>query len=131
MCQKTRFTVEDRSVVDSVTGLRWQRTVTLTDAPWAEAQNWCSNSSFDPTNINYRLPTKDELRSLLDINQPTWIDPVAFPNTPPTWTWTSTPGDQPNEYWQVDFGQGGTSSYDASLPSAVRCGAVRALTIGR
>jgi hypothetical protein len=100
-------------VIDTVTGLEWERTA---GAP----------SSFDDAttrcaSLDMRLPSVRELQSLVDENQHApALDPELFPDAEPVRHWSSTwRGSDP---WQVDFTDGQTyadESPDAFLAS--RC----------
>lgn len=49
---------------DSVTGLTWQLDDDGTERTWAEASDYCDNL-FLGYSLNWRLPTKDELKGLV------------------------------------------------------------------
>lgn len=83
-----RYSFDAGTVVDSVTGLTWQ------NAPaGAMSQDagrvYCQN--LPPP--GWRLPTVKELQSLVDIRADGGlaIDSVAFPNTPSSVFWSSSP----------------------------------------
>jgi hypothetical protein len=55
----------------------------------------------------WRLPNVKELSSLLDRGcQNPAIDAVAFPSTPPTLYWSSSPGGDAVHSWNVRFNDG-------------------------
>ncbi len=82
-----RFEVIDNQLVrDTLTKLVWQRQASSDYMILADAQAYCP--------AGFRLPTERELSSIVDFTVaepgPT-IDPAAFPNTPATGFWTSSP----------------------------------------
>lgn len=62
----------------------------------------------------WRLPNVKELASIVDRSRVSpAADPVAFPGTPPEWTWTSTPyAGEPQHAWVVGFDYGVVVSGD-------------------
>jgi hypothetical protein len=82
-----RFEVIDNELVrDTLTKLVWQRQASSTHMILADAQTYCP--------AGFRLPTERELSSIVDFTVadpgPT-IDGAAFPNTPASGFWTSSP----------------------------------------
>ena len=70
---------------------------------------------------NWRLPTAQELHSLVRMDERPTICSEAFPNTPVDMFWSSTPvevGDK--EVWNVYFGSGSMGSNDRDNSYAVR-----------
>jgi hypothetical protein len=68
------------------------------------------------TGVAWRVPTREELETLLDMDarKNPCIDTIAFPDTPSTWFWSSSPYvDDSNYAWSVDFGIGYVSSYSS------------------
>jgi hypothetical protein len=108
------------TATDATTGLTWDRcsigqtldagscTGTVTQSPWTAAlaaavtANTASYKGF----TDWRLPSKNELESLVDITRATApvIDTTVFPNTPATggW-WSSTPYFGLGSAWFVRF----------------------------
>jgi hypothetical protein len=72
--------------------------------------------------FNWRIPTRNELGSLVDYSRTSpSIDIEYFPNTPPTVFWTDTPDSKYTGFaYQIDLGTGRTSSIDKGLAGAVR-----------
>lgn len=110
----TNFTVDDANgtVTDSVTGLIWKKCVeglsgttctgTATPLTWSEA---LERAASDATFADWRLPTKNQLLSLLETacRSPA-INKTFFPNTLPNLYWSSTPAtDSGGSAWLVDF----------------------------
>jgi hypothetical protein len=59
------------------------------------------------TGVAWRLPNVKELSSLADKSRSNpSIDPVAFPDTPVDFYWSSTPNIDPSYAWGVSFNVG-------------------------
>ncbi|MBH1989536.1 MAG: DUF1566 domain-containing protein, partial [Myxococcaceae bacterium] len=118
-----RYTFNSTQVLDTVTGLIWQRTVSGT-YNWSSAQAYCAGLNLD--GLSWRLPNVKELSTLLDVRVaypgPT-INTTAFPSTPQSWFWTSTPYSctPPSVAWSVNFGGGSVNTYGISSANYVRC----------
>jgi hypothetical protein len=116
------YTVEGDTVKDNVTGLVWQRTVPTQTYDWAGAKAYCASLSLGGL-TEWRLPSRIELVSLVDFTKfdPS-IDTTAFPSTPSSVFWSSSPVAVYGGAWYVDFHDGGTYSGGASSHyHAVRC----------
>ncbi|MBH1989429.1 MAG: DUF1566 domain-containing protein, partial [Myxococcaceae bacterium] len=120
-----RYTFNSTQVLDTVTGLIWQRTVSGT-YNWGGAQAYCTGLNLD--GLSWRLPNIKELSTLLDVHVaypgPT-INSTAFPSTPQGTFWTSTRYScvSPSYAWSVyfDFGLVGSDSVgDARFVRCVR-----------
>lgn len=139
-----RFTAIDDVVSDAKTGLQWQRTayakadacsasdpgcnllaaVCGTDAlcNWDQAQSYCSQLVLG-TFTDWRLPSIAELTSIRDItvNRPT-INAVAFPETPQSEFWSTSPFlGAADSAWALFFGTGNTTYIQRTLSRNVRC----------
>ncbi|MBH1989488.1 MAG: DUF1566 domain-containing protein [Myxococcaceae bacterium] len=118
-----RYTFNSTQVLDTVTGLIWQRTVSG-NYNWGAAQAYCAGLNLD--GLSWRLPNVKELSTLLDVHVaypgPT-INTTVFPGTPQAWFWTSTPYScaSPSGAWGVDFGNGGVFTVSISNTYYVRC----------
>lgn len=139
------FTIHpDGTVTDTVTGLVWDR------CTWGKTGQDCSSDSASTHTwqaalgvavtanaINsgagykgyndWRLPSKDELESLVDMlsSTPPAINTTAFPNTPGARHWTSTTyAPDPAVAWGVNFGPGdgaaGAEAFNKGLDSYIR-----------
>jgi hypothetical protein len=112
----------DGTISDTSNGLIWQKCsagqgIILGDCIsgnadiffWESALEYCENLELGKKN-NWRLPTINELRSILSINQNSvaFIDNTYFPNTRRGIYWTSTSNffNRENTAWDVDFGNG-------------------------
>jgi len=86
-------------VTDTVTGLTWARC--SVGQTWdAEKQNcvgevqkmnWDDAMKYADSQEGWRLPTIDELATLVDKNYQPTIDNVTFPNTGKWFYWSSSP----------------------------------------
>ncbi|MBH1988939.1 MAG: DUF1566 domain-containing protein, partial [Myxococcaceae bacterium] len=118
-----RYTFNSTQVLDTVTGLIWQRTVSGT-YNWGAAQAYCAGLNLD--GLIWRLPNVKELSTLLDVRiaspGPT-INTTAFPSTPQAGFWTSTPYScaSSSVAWLVDFIYGSVSYTGMGTFDYVRC----------
>jgi hypothetical protein len=88
-------------------------------------------NSVNATNLcghnDWRLPTADELQSIVDYggSSPA-IDPIAFPATPSSWFWSASPYVSGSDFaWYAVFGDGGVdgnSRYNTYYVRLVRAG---------
>jgi hypothetical protein len=117
-------------VTDSKTGLIWQRC--SAGQSWSAGTSTCTGTaatytheaalSFAKTQTGWRLPNVKELSSITDKSRSNpAIDVTAFPATPSSWFWTSSPyaGDAAGA-WNVDFNDGGVYDGSRSYGSQVR-----------
>lgn len=115
------------TVIDNVTGLMWERTVSSSTYTQPQAVSYCIGNRLAGYSDWY-LPSLVELTSIVDYNQPfpkIVIDPNAFPSTPNDVFWTATVS-QVNAgfHWHIYFrGNDGTPNVSAgdSYPGRVRC----------
>jgi hypothetical protein len=75
------------TVTSSATGLIWQKQDDGTRRTWDAANSYCSGLSLDGT--GWRLPTKDELLTIVNTSYDPSIDPI-FTNTQRMFYWSST-----------------------------------------
>jgi hypothetical protein len=82
------------------------------------AKTYCSNLGG-----TWRLPSLTELQTIVDDTKSNpAIDPTAFPNTPPTWFWTSSPlAADSSAVWCVAFNLGYTDVNVFNVTDQVRC----------
>ena len=116
-----RFVTSTDTVFDTTTGLTWQREVTHQRFAWQAAKEYAASLSF--AGGGWRLPTKNELMSIVDNtqNNPS-IDDKSFPGTPADWFWSSSPYASDGFYaWVVNFGGGNSGYGDVTLSNRVRC----------
>jgi hypothetical protein len=120
-----RFVVssDTKTVTDTKTGLVWQRDVPNVTKNWSDARAWCRNNSSSLPDTGWRLPSIEELQTIVDssVVSPA-IDAAAFPNTPSDWFWTSSPwAGSSSSAWSVAFYDGDAYDVDVSYNGRVRC----------
>lgn len=142
---KPVYEVEERVVIDKVTNLRWQRHVPDkfpgckgryplrgmlqeegTGCTWKEAREYCSQPEIAEMSGPgaWRLPTKIELESLLDMTAETFAIDPAFMTHPIDFFWSATPIHNPgglNLAWAVDFSDGYPQDSGRFKAGRVRC----------
>jgi len=123
---------DDGTVLDTKTGLMWMRCAL--GQSWdgkacvgkASTMNWktaCKQKGDGFAGYNdWRIPTIDELRTLVDKSQKgAKIHPQAFPNCPRSWFWSGSPvASNSNNAWGVNFSNGNGSSYNRGSNYHVR-----------
>jgi Protein of unknown function (DUF1566) len=116
-----RYTTTGGTVFDTKTKLTWQQTAPAATYAWAPAKTYCKTLSLAGT--GWRLPTRKELQTIVDYSQSNpAIDPTAFPATPASYFWSSSPlAGSAADAWTVLFYNGNTYYYDASISFGVRC----------
>jgi hypothetical protein len=115
-------TTTDGVVVDSVTGLMWQRLLPNKFFTFEGAVRRCEEMTLGGHH-DWRLPSRIELVSLIDTSrtQPS-IDVDAFPGTPSDWFWTASPANgDPSAAWYVYFYFGYPKTDDRGSKFSVRC----------
>jgi hypothetical protein len=111
-------------VNDSATGLMWQDDDAVKSVKiWQEAIDYCESLRFAGYS-NWRLPSKDELLSIVDKNNKPMIK-AEFKNIRPgtfPWYWSSTPSEKRNDKsWFVQFNTGNAKIYPKNKTSGIRC----------
>jgi len=116
------------------TGLLWQRcsagqnyqattcSATALTFTWDQANTYCSNLGI--AGKTWRLPTVNELRSLVDYGKSSFpaIDTAVFPNTQSSGYWSSSTYAQFTSFaWYVNFSNGGVGVDVKTNSSYVRC----------
>jgi len=113
---------------DPHTKLTWERIIDPTPTTHALAVMQCQQ-------IGHRLPTYRELLTIVDEDPhdewdpeagaaaPRYIDPDAFPGTPPAAFWTMSPGagNSKTAFKVVDFSSGRTTELGAANTAYYRC----------
>ena len=111
------------TVYDTKTKLTWQRLVESTTHTWADAKTYCAGVDANLGGTGWRLPTLKELQTIVDYSQSNpSIDSTAFPSTPASYFWSSSPvAGSPSLAWSVYFFNGNTSNGAISTTINVRC----------
>jgi hypothetical protein len=108
------------TVTDTSTGLMWQQETPDGYKTWEQALSYCENLTLGG-HTDWRLPTINELRSLVDYTRNPAINTTFFPDAEDSWS-STTDASHPNWAWVVDFWSGGDNDYDKSYDySNVRC----------
>jgi hypothetical protein len=106
------------TVTDNWTGLTWQRQIALQQ--YADVGTYCAQFGN-----GFRLPTTKELLSLIDPTEYSpAIDRNAFPNTPSSGFYASTPVYSSSSQYSVNFDEGTTEIHgpaDGTGHGYVRC----------
>lgn len=109
---KARFTISEdgQTVKDAKTGLVWERKH-LDRMTWDQAKEASKIAKQVSRHgySNWRVPTKAELASVVDLSNGPTVDHDAFPECPRDRFWTSeTFKPHPSLAWQVNFNIGST-----------------------
>jgi hypothetical protein len=113
-----RFWVDATTVQDVKTALTWQRNVIPRGAVWNAASAYCG--ALRVQGGGWRLPTPEELASIILPSSAPAIDTQAFPQTPAGWFWTAS-----NHTWgtaeATSFVTGARQPVMNDRPLYVRC----------
>ncbi len=108
---------DGQEVLDTRTGLIWRRAVEPGEFTYEQALKHAAQVA-KKTGLPWRVPTKKELKALIDEKQnyPV-IDTVVFPDTPSTWFWSSSPyAGSAGDAWVINFDSGAIyDSYRSSI----------------
>jgi hypothetical protein len=109
--ERFELVLDDEAVLDKETGLTWARNANLDGTKsWQDAINYCANLTISDRK-GWRLPTREELASLLDISQTIPALPIGydiFSNVQSNyyyWSSTEYEGDS-SKAWYVYMGLG-------------------------
>ena len=118
-----RFAVQDggKTVLDRISGLRWQQAFSATSMNQAAAKAWCLANTPGLPGTGWRLPGVGELVTLIDRKAVYPAIDAAFVGTLAVSFWSSTPGVEGGSAWVVYFADGYCDVYGISLTSRVRC----------
>ena len=95
----------DGTIKDTLTGLMWDKDGSDNSMSQSRAEEYCKKSEVGG-HKDWRLPTREELESILDLTKvyPA-IDPIF--NCKSAWYWTSTPyAGNSGSAWFVGFSTG-------------------------
>jgi hypothetical protein len=110
------------TVLDTKTGLVWQRNLSASTYTWEEAKTYCTSLTL--AGGGWRLPWVFELSNLVDeqrTSAPT-IDLTAFPDTPSEWFWSASPyALSSGNAWYVGFHDGSAGYGVVSVSCRARC----------
>ena len=105
------FVIGETTGRDELARLEWMRRPAPGRLRWDEAKAWCAASTLDGG--GWRLPTRDELASLLRLSRDPFGDPLD-------WYWSSTPGVRPGSAWAAGEGAW-INANPVAAESRVRC----------
>ncbi len=99
------------TVIDKGSGLIWQQEASGR-MPWLEAVRFCNQLDLAGMR-GWRLPFKDELRTLISPGNDSYIESKAFPGTEAEVYWSlSREEQQPDQVWGVSFADGKDYLFD-------------------
>lgn len=130
-----RYVASKDTVLDTKTKLVWQRATSKKKYNWKDAATYCHNLRLGGYSSGWRLPTQDELLSIVEVHKDAQgnlvgpqIDSVAFPNTPykqedtyGTFWSSSRVATNSDSAWVVHFYGGYAYGYDFASALWVRC----------
>jgi hypothetical protein len=117
-----RYTVMAETVLDTETDLLWQRAVPASFYTWSGALAYCEGLSLGGFS-DWRLPNIKELQTLVDDREYSpAIDTTAFPATPLSYFWSSSPfANNATSAWVVWADDGHTYTWTMTNVNRVRC----------
>jgi hypothetical protein len=99
---------EDGTILDTTTNLLWQQSHSEEKMCWEEAKEYCKSLTL-AGHSDWRLPTIEELETLIDKKYKPSIDPIFKCN--PDWYWSSSTYDSyPDDAWLVYFDGGNVNN---------------------
>jgi len=106
-CPRFELVLDGNAVLDKETGLVWEKSVSETERNWVSACQHCYNLSLSYRK-GWRLPTVEELASLLDMQQFSPSLPIGHPfeNVQLDYYWTSTTYTETDKAWIVHMDNG-------------------------
>jgi len=113
----------NEAALDKETGLVWQRNTDDTTRTYYTAESYCYGLNLGGR-MGWRMPTMEELTSLVDRSQSNPALPTGHPFTNPRsynyWSGT-TVANYPGYAWYVSFANGYDGWYGKDNPNYVRC----------
>lgn len=82
---------ENRTITDTETKLMWKKDCEMGRYKWDEAMVAFGSNIRFVGHDDWRMPTIEELKTLVNQKHSPAIDPVAFPNTPSAAFWSASP----------------------------------------
>ena len=114
------YTIANGTVYDTQTKLTWQRAIPAARHTWADAGTYCEELALEGD--GWRLPSINELQTLVNDSVNPAVDQTAFPGTPSEYFWSSSAViDDPTRAWTAFFTNGSTYSFAATAAKNVRC----------
>jgi hypothetical protein len=112
----------DGTITDNVTGLMWEKDSGTSTYTWENAKTHCNDLPL-AAHKDWRLPTREELRSIVDYGQyASAINTTFFPNTQSGDYWSSTTyWEDTSRAWRVSFRSGSDDTLDKTSTNYVRC----------
>jgi hypothetical protein len=115
-----RYTIANGTVYDTQTKLTWQEQLSMSSYTWDDAKAYCAGLSLDGT--GWRVPTINEIKTIVDESTNPSIDGSAFPMTPSEYFWSSSVVvEDPSRAWTCFFSNGSTYSFTQTTPRFIRC----------
>jgi hypothetical protein len=115
-----RYTIANGTVHDTQTKLTWQQAFPMSLYAWADATAYCSGLSLD--GAGWRVPSINELQTIVDESTNPSIDLSTFPMTPSEYFWSSSiVVEDPSRAWTAFFTNGSTYSFVMTAQKNVRC----------
>lgn len=122
--QRFQLVLDDEAVLDKETGLVWERSPSTTTMNWYSAIFHCYNMNVGGRK-GWRLPTVEELASLVDTTQNNPALPAGHPfiNVQSHFYWSATTNAGGASFaWLVGFGSGDVGPpFDKSNTGCVWC----------
>lgn len=108
-CNSSRFECGDLGVLDKETGLVWSRNANHGSMNWEDATDYCTNVVIAWAKKGWRLPTREELASLIEdgMTNPALPSGHPFQNVQNEFYWSSTTNaNTPGLVWGVYMSNG-------------------------
>lgn len=117
--EKPQFKITNEIIEDTTHNLIWTKDVNEVLSSWESALSYCQNLEYGGYN-NWRLPSINELASLIDYSQK---EPASlFPDLTSTYFWSSTSANYIPNAWTIMFSTGRTiSTTDKTNTAKIIC----------
>lgn len=111
----------DGTITAKNTGLMWQKQDDGKERNWDNAIAYCKGLRL-AGHRDWRLPSIEELKSLIEMGNNPTIDTEYFPGTKSSYYWSSTANSLTTSYaWNVYFGNGFAATYYKTDLYYARC----------